>query len=902
MSRRRRTPWEGAYRALLLLYPGPFRDAHGDEMCELFRARLERAGGTLGRVALLGRMTVDTAINAVALRRAGAARTTTDEGRGDMGTGMGMGTLVHDVRYALRHLVRAPLFSLSAVALLAIGIGANVAVFTLVDALLLRPPPYGDPDRVVSVYQDSDEGGPGTNAFPAYRDMAASPVFSSVAATTPATVSLEAADGPTPASVEFTTASYLEVLGMAPARGRWFTADEDAVGGPMAAVVSHATWRDRFGSDPDIVGRTLHFNGQPVTVVGVGPEKLSGSWAPTITDFWLSISSVAVGGSFRVANLDRRQDHWYEVRGRLAPGVTVARAQEAMDALAQRMGEAYPDLDRGRGITVFRTTDVRLHPSADGMLSRAATLVMVVVGLVLLLACGNLANLLLVRGLGRSGEVAVRRALGASVARVARLFLAEALLLSVLGGLAGIGVAYWALGLVPYLPLPRPLSSSLALGPDVRVVAFTAALMVLTGVLFGLAPAVRSTRTDVAATLRDDARTAAGGRGVRRLRNVLVALQVAVSLVLVLGAGLLGRSLAALQSVDPGVDADRVAWVRTDFSQAGMVGEEARVGLGEVLARLSSLPGVTAVGATSRLPAQGGGSTTTVVEGYEPPSGTGAVELDYAVVSPGYFDAVGLSVLQGRGFGPDDVLSSETVVVVNQAAARRFWPGQDPIGRRMRPQDRPDTWRRVVGVVEDAPVDRLGEPPQAQFYFSTGQAAPYTAYLVARTDGDPAGLLSGMREAVGAVRSSLTVSAQGTLAAHLGDGLSGPRAATTAMAAFSFLGLLLAALGIYAVVAFSVARRSAELGIRIALGADRGGLVRAVVAEIVATVGVGLALGVGLCVLAAPRLGGALYGVHPLDPATFVGSVGILLLVSAAAAWLPARRASAVDPVEALRS
>lgn len=813
-----------------------------------------------------------------------------------------MGSLGNDIRYAVRHLVRAPLFTVSAVALLAIGIGANVAVFTLVDALLLRPPPYGEPDRVVVVYQDSDEGEPSSTAFPAYRDMTESDVFSSVAATSPATLTLDGSDGPQSVDIEFTTASLMDVLDMAPYRGRWFSAEEDAVGGPPVAVVSYPAWRDRFGSDPDMVGRTLRFNGQPVTVVGVGPERLNGTWGPTVSDFWLSISAVGVGGSFRVANLDRREDHWYVVKARLASGVSVAQAQEAMDALAARMGELYPDLDRGRDITVFRAADVRLHPSEDGNLAKAAGLLMTIVGLVLVLACGNLANLLLVRGLGRSGEVAVRRALGASGGRVARLFFVESLLLSGVGGLAGVGLARWGLSLMPSMPLPEPLSSTLALGMDVRVVLFTAGLMVATGVLFGLAPALRSARTDVAGTLRDDARTTASGRGVRRLRNGLVALQVAVSLILILGAGLLVRSLGALQNVDPGIDADHLAWVRTNFGVAGLSGDEVRVAMDEIQQRMQAMPGVTAVGFTSRLPAQQGGSTTTVVEGYTPPSGTGAVELDFAVVSPGYFQALGLSLAQGRGFGPDDVTGTQTVVVLNESAARHFWPGQDPVGRRLRSQANPDSWRRVIGIVEDSPVDQVGEATPPMMYFTTGQSTPFSAYVLARVDGDPGAVLPGMRAALGEVRGTLIADRQGTMASHLGAALAGPRFATLAMGAFSLLGLVLAVLGIYAVVAFSVARRSAELGIRMALGADRSGLVRAVVAEIVVTVGLGLAVGMVLCFLAAPKIGGALYGVAPLDPVAFGGSIVLLLTASVLAAWVPARRAARLDPVASLRS
>lgn len=887
---------ERLFSLLLRAYPRPFREAHGDEMAELFRARLGRCTGAGDRLGLWVRLLADTCANALAVRRRASRNGFHHEGRG------GMGTLFHDIRYAARHLARAPLFTLSAVVLLAVGIGANTAVFTVVDAVLLRPPPYDEPERVVGVYQHSDDGEPSSNAFPAYRDMTEVDVFEAVAASSLADVVLETEDQPLPVTIEFTTASYLDVLGLAPFRGRWFSPEHDQVGSAPVAVVSHITWETRFGSDPSVVGRTVRMNGQPVTVIGVGPQGLSGSYGALVTDFWLSISATPVGGSFRVANLDRREDHWYDVKARLAAGVSVAHAQSAMDALATRMGELYPELDRGRGITVFPASAVRLHPTADAAVFSAARLLMGIVGLVLVLACANLANLLLVRGIARSGEVAVRRAFGASAQRVGRLFIAESLLLALGGGVAGVALAMWLVSMLPNVPVPPPLTSTLDVRLDLRVLLFSGGLMLVTGVLFGLAPAIRSTRADVAGTLRDETRTSSAGRGTARLRNLLVSLQVAVSLVLVLGTGLLARSLVAVQSVETGVDPDRVAFVATSLGQAGLQDTEAGVALDELIARLAAIPGVTSAGATTRLPAQPAGTTTTVVEGYDPPAGTDAVELDFAVVSPGYFQTVGLALLEGRGFSPDDVQGTQTVVIVNETAARRFWGGADPVGRRMRAQGNPDGWRIVVGVVEDAPVSSLSEPQKPKFYFTSGQNTPSSVFLVARTDGDPSSLLPAMRDQMRAVRASLPVSRQGTLASAFGAGLSGQRFATAAMGVFALLAVLLASLGVYAVVAFSVARRSSELGIRMALGAERSGVVRMVVREVAGTVGGGLVAGIGLAALLVPQLGGVLFGVDPLDPTTFALGVGVLLLVSAAAAYMPARRAATVDPVEALRT
>jgi predicted permease len=656
-----------------------------------------------------------------------------------------------------------------------------------------------------------------------------------------------------------------------------------------------------MGADPSVVGSTIRLNGQPVTIVGVGPEKLSGSYAPVVTDFWLSISATPVGGAYRAANLERREDHWYDVKARLAPGVSLERAQASMSALALVMGEAFPDLDRGRGITVFRSTDVRFHPESDIELYSGGGLLAAIVFTLLLLACANLANLLLARGIGRSGEMAVRRALGASTGSVARLFLVEALLLSVVGGLFGVLLARWALSALHALPLPYPLSATMQLSIDWRVGVFAVALMAATGILSGLAPALRSARQDVARALRDDRRSSPTGRGTVRVRNALVAVQVGASLVLILGAGLLGRSLAALQNVDTGVDAGRVAWLVTTFGRSGLSGDAAAATLDELLARMATLPGATRAAAASRLPAQRTGTTTTIVEGYTPPNGTGAVELDYTIVTPEYFETIGLPVLEGRAFTASDVQGAERVVVISEAAARSFWGGVDPVGRRLRSQSQPDFVRTVVGVVGNAPVSSLTESTRPMFYAPFAQSSVSSPYILVRSDGDPHALLGAMREQVHDVRTSLPVLEQGTLASHFDDAMAGPRFAARLMGGVSVLAMLLAGLGTYAVVAFSVARRSGELGIRMALGAAQGRVVRMVLGETAGTVALGLAAGVAVAALAAPRIESVLFGVVPLDPLTYASAVLLLGVVAAIAAYVPARRAARANPVRSLQ-
>ncbi len=885
------------FRLLLRLYPRPFRDEHGAEMAELVRVRLARARGPWARSRVRAGVVADSLTNAWELRARRTDASTTTNGR----TTMSM--LIHDLRDTVRHLARSPGFTLAAVLLLAVGLGANLTVFGVVDALLFQPPPWQEPERVVAVYQDSDEGEPSSSSFPAVRDMATSDVFRSVAGFSPGfSVIWDGPDGPVEPATEYVTASYLEVMGLQPLRGRWFGPEHDRVGGERVAVVSEPAWRTRFGSDPGIVGRTLRLNGQPVTVIGVGPEGVTGSYPPQVTDFWLSISTTPVSGAFRVANLDRRQDHWYDVRARLADGVSVEQAQAAMDALAARLAAEYPEFNDGRDITVYSARDVRVHPTADGDLYLLGGLLGAVVLTVLLLACANLANLLLVRGLGRSGEMAVRRAMGAGRGRVARLFLLESLVLAVLGGLAGMAVAWWALGVLPRLPIPMPGWASMELGVDARLWAAAGILVALTGLLFGLVPAVRSARADVSHTLRDDGRTSLGGRGTRRLRGALVTVQVATSLVLVVAAGMVGRSVATLGSVDPGVDADRIVWVQPDLSRLELEDGEARVLLDELVEAVAALPGVDGVATTSRLPAQGGGSTTTVVEGYEPPGGTEAVELDFATVDRAYLETMGIPLLAGRAFGDQDVPGAPTGLLLNETGARRFWGSPEAaVGRRMRSQGG-ETWRTVVGVVGDVPVASLADAQEPMIYFSAEQGGvPTRPYLLARTSGEPATLLAPMRRAVTGVRGAVTLRAQGTVAEQIGRSLAGPRTAATLMAGFSLLAVLLAGLGIYAVVSFTVARRTGELGLRMALGAGRRRVVRLVVGEIAGVVLLGAGVGLATAWLVAGRVRSVLYGVDGLDAVTLVGAVLFLGGVAAVAAWVPARRAARADPVEALR-
>ncbi|MBN1239271.1 MAG: ABC transporter permease [Gammaproteobacteria bacterium] len=814
-----------------------------------------------------------------------------------------MSSLLQDLRYAVRRLWNTPLFTLSAAVILAAGIGLNAAVFNLVDATLFRPAPVADPDRVVHVYQDSDDGRPAATSFPAYRDMAAeTDVFSDVAAVNAADAIWDTADGPQRVAVEYATASYFAVLGLAPSRGRWFGREHDDVGADMVAVVSHRAWRTRFGADPDVVGRTVRLNNQSITIIGVGPVGFNGQAGAVITDFWLSISSTPIGGTFRVANLERRQDHWYQVVARLAPGVGLPRAQAAMDALARRHAEAYPDLDAGRGITVFAYDDVRFHPMVDDMVFASTASLLVLAALVLLLACSNLANLFLVRGMTRGPEMAVRAALGAGWTRVARLLLVEALLLAALGGAGGLAVAAWSVGLWNMLPLDAP-NGGIDVRFDHRLVVYGALAALVTGVLFGLAPALRTARGDVSSMLRDEGRSLSAGARLSWLRGGLVAAQVALSVVLVVATGLMARSLANAERVDVGVDAERIAVIGTNLARGGVPQDEVRAVTARILERVSALPGVERAAVTTRLPVQPRGfSTTTIIEGYTPRVGTEAVELPVAFVSREYFPTMGIALLSGRTFAATDHADAPIVAVVNEAAAGLYWTGSEPVGGRVRPQDAPDAWRQVVGVVADVKVADVTEPPTPMIYYPIEQLPSAAFSVVARTSGDSAVLGSALRHALTDVRPSLPVISQFPLDEHVTGSLDSARTLVSLLNGFSLLALVLAAVGIYAAVSFTVERRAHEIGIRVALGATYSRLVAMVFRQTLWITGIGLALGLGAAALAARGLQGLLFGVAPIDPFTFMAAAAVLLVTACTAAFLPARRAAKGDPVDALRA
>jgi predicted permease len=809
-----------------------------------------------------------------------------------------MDSFIQDVRYGLRRLVASPLFSVMAILIIGLGIAANTAVFSAVNAFLLRPLPFTDPGRVVHVYQHSDEGQPQSSSFPAYRAVASrTDVFAGASALFRTTVNAQTDSGVRQSRVEFVSSSYFLVLGLQPSRGRWFVPEEDAAGSAAVAVVSDHAWRSRFGSAPDIVGRTFRLGGSLVTIVGVGPVAYNGSATGLAVDFWLPLSALGpVQGAFFAATFERPQDHLFQIRARLRDDVTLEQARVAMDGLSAELGTRFAGVDQRRRIEVLPARAIRNHPAFDRALVPAATLLMGVVGLVLALVCSNLAIMLLLRGGSQQREMSIRMAMGAGRGRIVRQLLTESLVLSSAGGVVGCLAAIWLLDVVSATDLPV-VSGPVSLSVDVWVLAFTTVLSVVTGVSFGLVPALRAVKTDAAAVL-------AGASAVRHpvaVRYAMVAFQVALSIVLLTGTGLIVRSTQQMSRVDLGFETSRLAMVATSAAQAGYQPTESRRVYEELEARFAAIPGVESVVRTSRPPLAPGPTNTLVIDGYISPTGTNTVDIPGVVIAEGFFERLGIPIVHGRALRPQDDQSAPAVAVVNEAMARRFWGTSDVVGRRYRHDGQPDSWVEIVGVAANVKVTSLTEDPQPQVYRPWDQLGWPVVSFIVRTTGNPSDVVGTMGAVVRGFDSRLPVTQLVTMGDYIDRQLLLPRIAAGVLSGFSLTALVLAALGLYAVVAFAVGERTKEIGIRIALGAGAPGVVWTVVRAVIVTLTAGLAAGLLAALGAGRALSAVLFNVSPSDPVTLLGGIVVLAVVAIVAACIPAMRATRVDPATVLR-
>ena len=808
-----------------------------------------------------------------------------------------------DLRYALRSLVRRPLFAVTVVLTLGIGIGANGAVFSLLNAALLRPAAVAEPHRLLNVYASRADGtGHGGLSYPDYRDLAAQAGgaldavagYSGVIATLTGDADAEVLFG------ELVTGGYFGVLGVAPARGRLLSPADDAPGAGPVVVIGHGLWQRRFGGAPDVVGRSLSLNGRPYTIAGVAPERFTGSLARAVAaDVWVPVSAMR---HFRADQRENREERWLFVKARVRAGVGAEQAVAAVRTVGDRLAAAHPETNAGRRLLALPSSRVRVHPDADRLLAPAAVLVALLVGFVLLVACANLAGLLLARAAARRRELALRVALGAARGRLVRLLLLESGVLAALGGALGLLLAGWLSAALAAFRPPIPVPVSLDVRVDLRVALYTLLLTGASTLFLGLLPALRASRVPPAEALQaGGAHT--GGRPRRwGLRNVLLVPQLACALALLVVAGLFARSVSRADAVQPGFDLEHTAVVALQLGMSGYDDPRAAAFHDRLADALRARGDVRAVALTDRVPLdlygnQGATALVHAADGGAPASHA----VQHARVSAGYFDAMGVALARGRDFTADEARAGARVAIVSAAAARQWWPDGQAVGRTLQ-LDADGPRLTVIGVAADAKVQSLGEAPQPFVYAPLAAGHARLLRVVVRTTGEPAALVPVLRAAVRDLDPSVGVFEATTMTEHLGVMLFPFRMAAVAGSLLGAFALVLAVVGLAGAVAFDVARRTRELGIRVALGARAADVLRLVAADGARVLAVGTVVGLLLAAALAQALGRWLFGVGALDPVTFLGVPLLIAVVVVVAAWLPARRALRVEPLTALRA
>jgi putative ABC transport system permease protein len=805
-------------------------------------------------------------------------------------------------------------FTLVAVLSLALGIGLNTAVFTVVDEILYRPMPVRDPGSLVNVFTSEANGeANGTTSWADLSDLRrANTVFTDLVGHSLMMAAFGSGGDNRLILGEVVTANYFDALGIAPQLGRGFLPEEETgEGGHSVAILSDRLWRLRFGGRGDVVGETLVIRSRPYTVVGVAPADFAGLMPGIETELWLPISMVGdvepitmndVHPSPGETRLQRRGHRWLFVLGRLRPGVSAAAAEGNLDAIMAGLAAAYPGSNDTRGARVVPASTVRLHPLVDDQLRPSGLVLLGAVSLVLLIACANLASMLLARGVSRSKEFALRAALGAGRGRLMRQMLVENVVLALAGGAAGVAVGAWVLRWLVSIELPFQLAVPLAFGIDARVLAFTFLLSLATGLVVGLLPAIRSSRTDLVSDLKMDAPAGAVAGRRFRIGNGLVIVQVAVSLVLVVGGLLLTRSLLAARDVDPGFDPSPVALVSVNLGFHGYGEDQARQFFERAVERIARLPGVTSLGLSERMPFSPNVHQTTIaIDGRPDATPAGGLTIDNTRVSPGYFEALGLPIVEGRNFDTRDTAESVDVAIVNRTLAARLWPGEAAIGKRLRFRDQSGPIIEVVGVVPDHKVRTLGEAPRPFIHFARTQSDAPWGTFVARASGNVDAVVGAMSREILALDPDVVLMEAQPFDQLITLSLLPVRLGASLIGSLAALAMLLAGLGLYGVVAFGVNRRTREIGIRMALGASRRRVLLQVMREGLTLVAIGGGVGFALAALGAQALTAVLH-VPALDPVSYLAAALLLGAAAAVAAGIPARRAATVDPLVALRS
>lgn len=808
-------------------------------------------------------------------------------------------------------LLKSPSFSVVAVLSLALGIGANTTIFTVVNAVLLHPLPVKDISQLVEVdtidtkthvgFAGATKLGLSFRNFQDYQQQ--NDVFTGM--TCFVAVPLTWSGGAEPRQVigQLVSANYFDVLGLRPAAGRFFLPDEDTrLSGNNVAVISYSLWTNKLGSDKDEVGKTLTLNAMPYTVIGVAPKGFKGTFTfASAEQIWIPTSmypQVLTGFGKEYFN-DRRFLNALAV-GRLKPGMGLRQAEASLKTIASKLEKDFPKDNAGRSIALTPLTEAAVGVNVHDQIALAGTMMMTVVGLVLLIACANLANLLLARAARREREMGLRAALGASRPRLIRQLLTECILLALFGGAAGLAVAYVGRTVLWSFRPPFIQQNDIDLSFDLGVLLFTLGVSIFTGLLFGLAPAFRASIPDLAETLKLGGRGGSAGWGRNKLRSLLVVSEIALSLVALIGAGLFIRSMRDAQKMDPGFESKNLFMLAFDLGALHYDEGRGQQFLRSAIERANSTPGAKAAAVASNFPLGGGFARTVFPEGEDESTGYRGTLTQLDDISVGYFDALRIPLVRGRRFTDADRKETARVAIINEAMAKKFWPNQEAIGRRFH-FFRDTGLLEVVGIARNSVVNAIGEVPPPLVYLPVTQDYAPAATIQVQTTGKPEAVIAGVRAQIQSLEPNLAITNVQTIGEIIDQGLWAPEMGAALLALFGGLGLVLAAVGVYGVLAYSVTQQTREIGIRMAMGAERSHVLRLVVGQGLKLTAAGLVLGVLVALALTRQLSSLLFGVSAYDPWAYGSVVLILVLVALLACYLPARRAVRVDPLVALR-
>jgi len=809
-------------------------------------------------------------------------------------------TLIADIRYSFRSLLKNPGLTLAAILSLGLGIGANTTIFTWVQAVLFRPIPLAaDPSSIRIAAMENREGQSRSWSYPNFVDFRDRTKMLDVVAQDDQTFSIAVDDTAERAWGAVVSGNYFEVMGIRPAAGRFFTAKDDVTpGGHPVAVLSYANWQRRFAGDPAVIGKQVTINNTPITIIGVAPEGFIGSFLGVSSAAWvpMAMQKEMMGGD----RMNQRGNGWFQSIVRMKPGVSQAQAQAEASSIMAQLEQEYKDFNDGRRLRIVQTWEAPF--GAGTVLAPLLGVLSVLVALVLVIACANVANLLLSKAVSRRREVAVRLSLGASRMRLIRQLLTESFLLAIVAGITGVVMAYWTMDVIMAFVPPVDMPIDLGLRMDTTTLLFALGVSMGTGLIFGLAPALQASSNQTITALKEEGRSGSGGRTTGRLRSALVVSQVAVCLVLLVGATLFLRSFIAAQSLSPGFDASHVVTASMDMFPSGYTGDRHREFQRRALEAVQAIPGVQSASFGSRLPLGFGGnnSTSIGVEGYVPRENEEVV-INYSTIGPKYFETMGIPIRQGREYNDTDTLQSPRTLVINESMAKRYWPEGKALGGKIRLGQ---NLAEVVGIVADSKYNSINERPLAQLFFPMARSEVSTLRLFVKAAGDPGPMVADVRNAIRGIDATLPVYDARTLNEHMQIEVFAQRMAANLLGAMGVLALLLAAIGLYGVMAYAVSQRTQELGIRLALGASPGSLLGMIVGQGMKLTMIGLAIGLAIALGAFGSIGAVrtlLPGISPMDPITFVTVPIVLGSIALLASWIPGRRAGKVDPLVALR-